>query len=433
MGVGTHFGQDKGYLEGNLDVMEQAGVTSLRDEIHWAEVEREKGVLEVPPSRDEYVRRAAARGIEPLLILDYANPFYDGYRRPTSREGIEGFTRYAEFMAEHFKGVVKSFEVWNEYDIPIGGGNIQGSGDPAAYVRMLKPVYARLKEIDPRITVVAGGMTNAGMYNGFLDGLLENGVLEYCDVLSVHPYNFGQMPLQKRRPEAWWGEMQYYLRPKLRRYNRGEDFPVYVTEMGWPTQINDTGVTQELAAAYCARLYLLAGTLPFLRGIWWYDFQDDFWSFDDREGNFGLVRPDLTPKEAYHAYAAVSDLVAAGAYERRLDTPDPDIWAVLYAAPRGAARRFGRDVLAVWSAHLDDDWSVVLRSRRPKPVALEQVGRPALDRDWGRREWYDDRGAPVIPNELEVTLRRMPVLVRGDLDSVSVTRVTRRDFPEMTR
>lgn len=440
VGVGAHFGLNRGDVEGGLEAMTWAGVTSLRDEIHWDEVERERGVLAMPAGKDDFVRAAVAAGIEPVLILCYANPLYDDYRRPTSDEAIDAFARYAEFMVEHFRGTVRTFEIWNEWEIGIGGGNIEGEGSPDDYMRLVNAVYPRVKAVAPEVTVVAGAMTNAAIYNGYLDRLLELDVLRSCDILSVHPYLFGQQPLANRRPEVWWNAMRE-LQAKLRLANGGAEFPIYATEIGWPTQLDEAGASQELAAAYCARLYLLASTLPYVRGVWWYDFQDDFWSFDDREGNFGLVRPDLTPKEAYHAFAAVSELVAGGAYQDRLETADPEIWLLRFRSPDGPARRLGPDVLALWSAHPDDDWSMVLRNGQPDrvgPVSLEQAGRPPITRAWGRREWYDaesedEAGPPPIPDELEVTLRRLPVLLRGDLDQVVPTRLVAREFPEATR
>lgn len=428
-GVGAHFGQRKGYLPANLELMKQAGVTSLRDEIYWADVEREKGVLRVPEEFDTYVREAAAAGIDPLLILAYSNPFYDDYDRPTSEEGIAGFVRYATFMAEHFRGVVDKFEVWNEWDIPIGGGNITEAGEPEDYLSLLKEVYPALKEVDPDLTVLAGAMISGSITSGYFDAMLDGGLLNNCDGVSLHTYNFSE-PEENRRPEDWL-DLVEVAGSKMRARYGGNDFPGYVTEMGWPTSTNFQGMSQERSAAHCARMYALARTLPWLKGLWWYDFQDDLWDDEDIQGNFGLVRPDLTPKESYHAYSAMSGLVATGEYQERLDAGDPNIWALKFSSPRGGARAAGKHVLVLWSAYVDDDWQVVLKNRgRLRPVTLEVVGRSPVERAWGRRLWYEDGGAEPIPNELSVTVRRNPVLIKGDLEGLSVQEIIEREFPE---
>ena len=97
--------------------------------------------------------------------------------------------------------------------------------------------------------------------------------------------------------------------------------PFYVTEMGWPTHVGKNGTDPELAGSYLARLYLLARTSPSFQGIWWYDFQDDGWKPQYNEDNFGLVRPDLTPKPSYHVLADIAPVVAKGQYVGRLPTP----------------------------------------------------------------------------------------------------------------
>ncbi len=102
VGACTHFSQGKGILDRNLERIKQAGIASIRDEVGWGAVEREKGKLAMPEQFDTYVRQAAAQGVNVLLILDYANRFYDDGDRPRSPEAIEGFCRYAEFVVRHF-------------------------------------------------------------------------------------------------------------------------------------------------------------------------------------------------------------------------------------------------------------------------------------------------------------------------------------------
>ena len=114
----------------------------------------------------------------------------------------------------------------------------------------------------------------------------------------------------------------------LRSYNGGKDVPLYVTEMGWPTHTQKSGSDPELSASYLARLYLLARTQPWFKGLWWYDFQDDGWNPTLNEDNFGIVRPDLTPKPAYHVLADIAELVSRGRFTDRLWTPDRNLAAV---------------------------------------------------------------------------------------------------------
>jgi len=127
------------------------------------------------------------------------------------------------------------------------------------------------------------------------------------------------------------------------KYSGGKLVPLQITETGWPTQIDRRGTPPEVSAAYLARLFLLARTMPFLKGVWWYDFQDDGWKADYNENNFGLVRPDLTPKPSYYALAGISTLAARGEFVAKLQTQSPDLWALKFRMPDG------KETLALWN------------------------------------------------------------------------------------
>ena len=424
VGVCTHFSQGKGLLPANLSLIGQAGARSIRDEVVWRGVEPEKGQLKMPAEWEDFVRRAAAEGLDPMLILDYGNKFYDNGDKPLSDEAMEGFTRYSEFVVQTFKGVVRHYEVWNEYDIKIGGTS---PGSAENYTKMIRKVYPRIKAIDPSIIVYGGAMTPSGVNNGWLEKMLAAGALPYMDVVSIHTYNYGR-PGRERTPEAW-AEWMQKVQDLIAKYNNGKQAPLYITEMGWPTQIDKRGTPPRISADFLARMYLLSRTMPFLKGIWWYDFQDDGWTATYNENNFGIVRPDLSPKPSFYAMAAVSNLVTNAEYVGRADAGDPDVYILKFRAPGG------RDLWAIWSAHEDDDWQVTLKSDRANanPGTMAQVGGTLVERPWGSRNWPGERNAPIVADELTLVVRGTPWIVSGDLSGVTVGGVTRRPFPEAAR
>jgi hypothetical protein len=423
IGVCTHFAQGKGYLPANLNMILQSGATTIRDEVGWSTVERKKGEYAMPEAWDAYVDRAVYAGIDPLLVLDYGNRLYGG-DKPISGEALEGFARYAEFIVEHFQGKVKLYEIWNEWDIGIGGTT---PGSAETYVKLLQTVYPRIKKIDPDITVLGGAMTSGGIRKGWLEGMVKGGALRHLDAVSIHSYNYSA-PGRAHTPEAW-ADFVAGVQATLRKYSGGKEIPLYVSEMGWPTQVDPRGTAPPLSAAYLARMFLLARTMPYLQGIWWYDFQDDGWKYDYNENNFGIVRPDLTPKPAFHAMADISKIVPLAEYQGRLDANDPDIRVLKFRGPDGS------QALAIWSTHEDDEWQVTLHTSRPdaEPVSIREVGREAIQREWGARNWATEKGAPVKPNELSIAVRETPWLVIGNMEGVTVTGVERREFPESAR
>lgn len=204
----------------------------------------------------------------------------------------------------------------------------------------------------------------------------------------------------------------------LAQYHGGTDIPFYVTEMGWPTHITKGGTDPELSASYLARLYLLARTSPAFKGLWWYDFQDDGWKPEYNEDNFGLVRPDLTPKPAFHVLADISELVGKGQYVGALATDDEHLRGLHFT-------RVGRDYWLLWSSD-DQDRQVVLETEHAeRTVMLRQLGHDAYMTRWGYRAWADRR-AELVPNQLAFVVGHRPVMISGDLSGVSIAEVVER-------
>ena len=332
LGVATHLTRQPRPIDQNLDALAAAGVMSLRDDAGWGRVEQQRGVLKIPAQWDEVIDGAVARGIEPLLILDYGNKFYDGGGKPTSAEGIAAFARYAQFLAQHFKGRVKRYEVWNEWD--HGPGNASpASAD--AYLHLVKAVHAAVKQIDPEAEIIAGAITPVGIREGFLTRLVEQGVLDHADALSLHPYIHCN---RARSPEDWARWMKQ-VGDDLQRL-AGRPVRIYLTEMAWPAHQGACGISEQEQAENLVKMFLLARTMPFIKGIWWYDLQNDGPDPKNREHNFGLLDHELRPKPAYLALQQFSGLIREGEYVDSL-ADGPALRAL-------HLRKDGEDMLALW-------------------------------------------------------------------------------------
>ncbi len=414
LGVCTHFAQNKGDAASNLDLAAQAGVTSIRDEVSWSSVEKEKGVLKIPDSFGVYLDEAVKRGIRPLILLNYSNPFYDKGNYPVSPEAVEGFARYCEAVIRYAGDRVKLYQIWNEWDGGCGMSYLGfGRGTAAGYVRMLKEVYPRLKKLAPDAVFIANSVCTG---ETFLEETFKQGVLEYCDAIAFHPYNYNGAD---NTAEAWFERMKR-LRELMKRYPKGEDKPLYITEIGWPNQVNKTGSTEQESAVKLARLYLYGRMLPHLKGIWWYDFQDDGWDYKHHENNFGLVRPDLTPKAPFFAMKSLASRLSRA---RLLSTETLD---------GGYLLRFD-GFWAVINHSGSSDLQLVLESSVPEtPLSIEVIGSAPVTRPWGYRDW-PKRQAKANPNQIAVLAGEMPLLLTGDLAKVKVAAVRKYAFPRADR
>lgn len=182
VGACTHFAQNKGTPSQNLEMAAHAGIVSIRDEVSWQRVERQKGKLVIPDYFGKYLDEAVKRGIRPLIIFDYGNRFYDGGNYPASDEALEGFARYCEAIVRYAGDRVKLYQVWNEWD---GGCGMRGygRGTPEGYVKLLKTVYPRLKKIAPDAIIISNSVCTG---EKFLENTFRLGVLDYCDAIGFH-------------------------------------------------------------------------------------------------------------------------------------------------------------------------------------------------------------------------------------------------------
>jgi hypothetical protein len=126
-----------------------------------------------------------------LLVLDYGNELYTPSGYPYTQDQINAFANYASWVSHHYKGKVRYYEIWNEW--------LQGTGvkknstppeDPLVYTALARESYKRIKQNDPNAIVMVGSINpTIPKYMTWLDGLIDNGILDYSDAISVHAYS----------------------------------------------------------------------------------------------------------------------------------------------------------------------------------------------------------------------------------------------------
>jgi hypothetical protein len=147
VGVNIHIGPDFNRDDLYWTRFDDLLVGSFRANYNWIWIEQQAGYFAVnmTPSRgtgslywvDSMLHVGNTVGYWPLVILGFGNKFYDGGGFPVSDAAQAAFVRYATFVANRFKGDVKTYEVWNEWN--IGGGIYPAvHGDPVVYARLLK-------------------------------------------------------------------------------------------------------------------------------------------------------------------------------------------------------------------------------------------------------------------------------------------------------
>jgi hypothetical protein len=305
-GVSAHFS-----MHDPLDItplISLLGAGRVRDDATWAKIETKQGVYGFE-SIDPYMYTLQQNALDPLLILDYNNAFYDNGQTPYDEAGFMAFANYARALVSHYRTTLQAVEVYNEYNGTFSNGPCARKA--SCYAQLLRHTYQAIKTVRPDVTVIAGATFGIDL-EWFRELFAAQGLL-YADAISIHPYSILFIDPPELRRIA---ENIQALHDLIQANNHGAAKPIWITEIGWSTALDLT--TENEQAHYLVRsmaLSLSAGA----QKIFWYDFLNDGTEFINEEQNFGLLRrPDAagyyTPKPAYTAYAVLIRMLAGRTY-----------------------------------------------------------------------------------------------------------------------
>jgi len=260
-GAQTHFAQT--HVQTVIPLMAKYGIYHFRDDQYWASVEAVKGVYAFPTKFTDYMSKALAAQIAPLVPLLWSNPNYDYtdgvYTFPNTDAGRLGYANYANAVLDKYPEL-KAVEVWNEVN---AGTFIKG---PAAsnkdyyYTLAVKKLFQTIKPLHPDVKILAGGTVPVA--HGFFRDCFASGILPYCDALSIHPYQ--SVP---DNVDLMIDELQRMTREK----NGGVEKPIWVTEFSPST---GNAAEQYEAASFVAQIVALMMTQNVER-MYYYLMTDD--------------------------------------------------------------------------------------------------------------------------------------------------------------
>jgi len=378
------YGGDEGGLA-EMDraaaLAQAAGIKWTREEMSWGRIELRKGEFDWS-FYDSVVDTATRHGISVYGLIDYWSP----WTKPFTDEGIADYCAYAQALVRHYGDRVKHWEIWNEPNIFFW------DGPKEVYFELLKRAYAAIKDVDPDAVVF--GCSTAGIDTSFIRRTLDAGAP--LDGLTIHPYR-GALD-----DEGFMGELR-----DVAALVDGK--PVWITEMGWPTQVG--GATEREQAELLARAYIGAVASGAVQNISWYDFRDDGNNPYYNEHRFGVVRNDLSPKPAYRAAATLARAIGT----RRpsgVEKWDGDVLAC----------RFGDgddQVVALWSLHAN--LAVALDGTGDGIDAIDLMGDPVPTASVGGARLMGLRhGSPVFIRTGGSAIRGRPAGLQLRLDTDAV-------------
>jgi len=235
LGYGTHFAQGKIEYRQFTQHRTWSGVNSHRDEVYWGHSETSPGKFTPNENSRASIyafKNEALQGLKPLVILSYGNKLYDNGTQPHTNEGRLAFSRYSQWIAKELSPFgVQHFEIWNEWNIGSGTKPRVRRGDARQYVKLVEKTYNAIKEVNSTATVIVGALGDDLPDWPWLRQAIEFGLLKHSDGLSVHLYNHSAKESRAGAPELI--QRLYTLDAILKR-NGYKDYPIYVTEVGWP-------------------------------------------------------------------------------------------------------------------------------------------------------------------------------------------------------
>lgn len=297
VGTNVHFEGSNMYKNDQpkmVELIQKAGISSIRDSARWRMFEPSKGQYVVPEMVQEGMDLAQQAGLDSLPIVSDANTAVYGEDSdpPVTDEDLEGFRQFAKFVAETYRGKAEAVESYNEYNIH------HPTNTPEEFVKLMKATYEGVKEAAPEMKVI--GIDSAGLSLRDMREIFDAGGLGYMDGVSYHPY------YHSRGPESS-GVISNGLavRELLKEYGR-EDAEIWITENGWPTWLGNP-ITESDQAVFHVTTILENAAWQLFDKYYFYEFSNSGIQPEYMESFFGMVRSvyDEVPYSARPAYVGV--------------------------------------------------------------------------------------------------------------------------------
>jgi len=194
----------------------------------WQFIETKKGLYDFAKF-DAEINTFYNNGIRPLLMVSTSPEWAARDKKvkanATPPADPQDFANFLSQAAKRYKGKLIAYEIWNEPDNPPYWGRKKST--PKEYLDLLKPAYLAIKKADPQATVVGGCVLVQFMSEPdftYLQGLLEQGVMDYCDVISIHIY-----PHETQQAADEFRQCLRTAERMVRQYSNKE---IWVTETG---------------------------------------------------------------------------------------------------------------------------------------------------------------------------------------------------------
>jgi hypothetical protein len=309
-------------VEEGAELLRRAGFSWVRDRIRWSEVEPQRGKF-AWGKYDRSVNAQARRGLHICQIFHDCPPWARTDGKPDRLpDDLRDVYQFARAAAQHFRGRVGAWEVWNEADIP---GFLP---DPASeYAAFLKAAYLGFKAGDRSLPITQ--VSFAQPAGPFGESLRANGTAAYYDIYNYHVYD---------------DPVNYATRAEghqaLLRRSGVPSRPIWVTEAGTLLPAVNNALSpedQRRQAEFIPKSYvesLAHGTDRYFFFV--------FPHYLESGIAFGVLDADLKPTPGYAALATLTDALGAADYRGEIRFRQPGLHLHVFDNGEG-------ETLVAWS------------------------------------------------------------------------------------
>ncbi len=369
-------------VEAQLKAISEAGIVWIRQQFSWHDIEIDgrgqftdsrhdrngDGTPDTVSAWDKYdyiVEMTEKYGVRIQARLDTSpawsrsNPESDDLGPP---DDIQDFVNFAVAIAEHYKGRIHHYQIWNEPNIfPEWGPR---DVNPEGYTEMLCRTYTALKAVDPDIQVISAALAPTVSLTGrdlndfvYLQRMYEAGAGDCFDILSVQGYGLFSGPTDHRmRPTTTNIGRHIYIRDMMVNYGDAHK-PIWISEAAWnfvPTVEENPNiigirdqfgqVTRQQAADYIVQYYQRAKEEWHWLGVinyWYFTRPDTAWA-NTPQYYFRMAEPDFSDEHPYYTtlpvYESLKDYIL---------TETPTLYAGVHQADNHWALEYMPDTIVI--------------------------------------------------------------------------------------
>lgn len=323
--------------ERDLKLAKDAGFAWVKQRFEWRYIEKTKKDAFEWYEAERITDAVNKAGLGMIVRLDN-QPEWARRDKIFPKNGppddMENWKDFVEQVAEHFRGKIAAYEIWNEPNLAREWGDQRP--DPAAYTQMLKIAYTAIKKVDPNALVITAGLSpttenteRAMPATTFLEGMYAAGAKGYFDMLGANAAGFKAEPeadpgvvaqdpvLTNNDPSSPELKRAYSFRhvEDLRAImvkNGDQDKQIGIMEMGWTSDPRPDSPYAWHSVSEQQKGDFLVRALKYARENWspWigmmtviYIASPD-WTPSQEQYHWSITNPDGTLRPAYDALKA---------------------------------------------------------------------------------------------------------------------------------